>query len=144
MGFSSFLNEYEKMLQEIEVVMEAADTIDWNPTQGAEYAGTGINRTLPEIDPARTQRTRTLPPLTTEQKPKQGDVVFLKAPGGGFVPAAVLGLDRSGGVQVSNKGRNISGVRPLGEFRPAPAAIMKNFPGRTGWLIVSGAASTLV
>lgn len=140
MRFKTFLEDYDKMLAEIESILEATDTVEWDPTAGEEYAGTGITRTLPQLDPARTQKIPTLPNMN--QKPKPGDVAFLRGPGGQFVPTVIISLEGNN-VQVANKGRTIRSVRPMNDFKPAPAAVMKQFPGRTGWLVTSSPASVL-
>lgn len=147
MEFSKFLSEYDTLINEVAKLLTEAgyyqqdrgenDTVNFNPNDVKQYAGTAVTRTLPQLDPSRTQ---SVPKLTA--KPNRGDIVFLQT-ANGYVPAMIT-MNDGHEVSITNKGRTMNAKRPVSELRPAPANIMTKFPGRNGWMIVSSAASTLV
>lgn len=128
MLFSEFVSVCET-LKEFDALFEA-DTVEWDPSVGAEYAGTGVNSSVGVKKQAA--------PARQAAPVKVGDFVFAPDSSGKYTATVVTIVDR-GEVMVLNPLRSIKAKYPTSALQPSmPGGMGKQLlakhPNRSAWV----------
>lgn len=131
MKFSQFLAELDQFFKDVDALMES-DAVEWDPSVGREFAGTGVN-----TDRGSRPAPRPATAPTGTSKAKAGDVVVLKNAAGQSVPGFISAVDRDVAMIINPK-HNMKVTRPIGSLQPAPKAysdqMAARYPGKSVWV----------
>jgi hypothetical protein len=127
--FTQFLTDLNSCVSEAIRLIESADTVEWDPSVGKEFAGTGGITT--------SSGHRRSPTRQQTQKAKTGDVVIVKDPSGKMMPGLITSIEGDM-VVIVNPQRHVKVQRPLGSLNVAPDAmanqLKSKYPNKSVWL----------